>query len=118
MDKIIIFILRKLKKIVDNCYYNKYHLNKQEPLVRKMFPWITYVTDYRFVGDYLKGKDARDVSDLKKLILSFYWWEIAIATASKNFTRVEHLQVLVDFADSISDFHSEVLISNNNNENV
>lgn len=115
MQTLIFFLIRKAKKIVDNLYYNKYHLNKQEPLVRKMFPWITRVSEYDFVSTYLKDKQVSEISDLKKLILSFYWGEVALATSSKNFNRIEQLQVLVDFTDSISDFHSEVLISNNNN---
>lgn len=113
MKTFIIFLLRKSKKFIDNLYYNKYHIDKEEPLVRKMFPWITQVSEYKFVSEYLKDKNAHDISDLNKLILSYYWWEINLATTSKQFDRIEHLHSLVDFAESISDYHKEILIFNN-----
>lgn len=113
MNTFIIFALKKAKKFIDNLYYNKYHIGKQEPLARKMFPWITQVSDYRFVWDYLKDKSAHDISDLNQLVLSYYWWEINMATTNKKFDRIEHLNSLVEFTESISDYHSEVLISNN-----
>lgn len=113
MNTFIIFLLKKAKKFVDNLYYNKYHLNKEEPLVRKMFPWITQVSEYGFVWTYLKDKNAHDISDLNKLVLSYYWWEVNMATTNKNFDRIENLQSLVEFTESIFDYHSEVLISNN-----
>jgi hypothetical protein len=113
MNIFIIFLLKKAKKFVDNLYYNKYHIGKEEPLVRKMFPWITQVSEYRFVWDYLKDKTAHDISDLNKLVLSYYWWEVNMATTNKKFDRIEHLNSLIEFTESISDYHSEVLISNN-----
>lgn len=117
MNKIIIYLLKKAKKFIDNLYYNKYHLNNEEPLIRKMFPWISHVGDYNAVNDYLKNQAPSDLEDLKKLILSFYWWEVSNATTSRNFDYVKSLHCLVDFAESLSAYHSEILISNNT-ENV
>ena len=113
MNTFIIFLVKKSKKFIDNLYYNRYDINKTEPLARKMFPWITHVSDYRFVWTYLKDKTVREISDLNILILSYYWWEVALATQRKDFNCIEHLQSLIDFSDNLSDYHSEVLISNN-----
>lgn len=117
MDTIIIFIVKKLKHLVDNLYYSKYHINKSEPLVRKMFPWIDKVSEYSFVTEYVKDMHAHDISNLNRFILNYYWWEVAIATVQKNFEKIKDLNVLVELTETISDFHTEILISNHTDNN-
>ncbi len=106
-EPIILFILTKLKKIVDNWYYKKYHQFNQETLVRTMFPWIINVDSYGRLNTYLLTQSPSELDQLVKAIFSYYWAEVATLHSKYDYESVSQLKWLHDFALMLQSYSRE-----------
>jgi len=109
----MIIIITFFKNLIDKLYYSKYNLGNQEALIRKMFPWIKIVWEYSQLELFLKDKTAKDLSDIKMAIMSYYWGENARLTLEWKFEEIKRIQWLVDFCQSLTDYVNELISYNN-----
>jgi len=107
-DKAMIYILRKVKKIVDNLYYKKYHQFNQETLVRTMFPWLVNIDSYSRLNSFLVSQDPLQVRQLVQAILSYYWAEVSSYHAKYDYNAVAQLKWLYEFANWLDLYSREI----------
>lgn len=105
MKYIYRIILKWLKQKVDKLYKKEYNVT-QETLVREMFPWIYNVWEYKFLNNYIASHcSINEITDLIKVIHSFYWWEINQLIASWKIESINDYRWLLIFANNLKDFY-------------
>jgi hypothetical protein len=104
-------LIYKLKKYIDKLYYNKY-THDRETLIREMFPNIENIWEYKHIDFYLRNSTISQTNDLVKAIWAFYWWEVARLTKENKYDEIMKYQWLIDFSQTIKDYHEYVLTEN------
>lgn len=111
MKEFCFTMLTFVKKFIDKLYYSKY-TRSRETLIREVFPWINYIWDYSTVELFLKSSNPTAVSDLIKVITTFYWWEVNRLTIQNDFQWIVRYQGLLDFCQSLRDYQEYILEEN------
>jgi hypothetical protein len=101
-------IIILLKKIIDKIYYNRYYVWR-EILIRKIFPWIKNVWDYKKLNNFLKETDISSVNRLIEIVWDFYRWEVSRLSLEWKFSTIERYQWLLDFAQALEDYQMLLL---------
>lgn len=107
-------ILTLFKEYIDNLYYHKYSLGNRESVIRKSFPWITQVWEYRRLNEYLISMDRSTISKVNEALMSFYWWEAASLQQAGKCAEISNLRGIVDFVNSVDAYLQEASLLNKN----
>ena len=108
MRKIIMYILKKIKEKVDKQYYF-YYTQNNEMLIRQTFPWISLIDSYSYLELYVNWKSFIEIQNITNLITCYYWWEVSLAIAWKDYTKIEKLQSLLDLANNLILFKERLI---------
>jgi hypothetical protein len=106
-------IIKWLKKVIDKAYYSEYTYNR-ETLIREMFPWIISIWEYKNLNTFILNNNIENINSIVKIIWDYYWGEVQRYTFEKNFQKIESLQWLLDFSQSIKDYYEYASRLNNN----
>ena len=107
-------LIRWMKKKIDKIYYSKYHSGNREALIRETFPGIHEVWEYKQLDSYLVtlGEDSK--RQLINALMSFYWGEISILNANKNYQKASEYEWIVTFCSMVQAYVAELSILNEN----
>lgn len=74
VNAVIKFLVTKLKKYLDFLYYEKYHFNDEQKIVRTSFVSnLNFEKNfYKKLESYLLKSHPTEVSEFKEALLSFY----------------------------------------------
>lgn len=113
--KILLPIIKWLKFKFDKLYYSEYNFNR-ETLIRKMFPWLNAIWEYKKINEYIASHSYEETNKLIEILYSFYRWEVNMLVNSNKEDDVKYLKWVLDFALALERFREAYLIEKNNSE--
>lgn len=122
VNAVIKFLVIKLKKYLDFLYYEKYHFNDEQKIVRTSFVSnLNFEKNfYKKLENYLLKSHPTEVSEFKEALLSFYHWEVyEIVERSKRNPEVlkdiDRYAWILIFCDTVEDYLNSLNSLTNNN---
>lgn len=105
--------LTYVKGKVDKTYYAHYHAANRESLIRKAFPGITKEFGYDRLNEFLREFDVSGMKSVIKVLMSFYWAEIARCQAEGKFQEAERYVGISEFCAALEAYSEEAKLLNN-----
>lgn len=85
-------LLRWAKQKVDKTYYAKYDKANRDRLIRTAFPGITKELGYEKLNGYLKTHSTDEMRRMIRMLMSFYWVEVARTQATQKYDEARNYQ--------------------------
>lgn len=108
MNKTVATILKpiifSLKRYIDKLYFRIYNVSGRESMIRNMFPWHENINDYSYLSSYIANNDFSEITTIRKLLMSFYWNEVAELLSNGNVNEVAKYEGILKFVDLVSTY--------------
>lgn len=115
VNAVIKFVVTNLKNYLDFLYYEKYHFNDEQKIVRTSFVSNSNIEKdmYKKLNTFLSRSNRTEVNEIKEILLSFYHWEVQmILERSKRnpeiLKDIDRYAWILFFCDSVEDYINSI----------
>ena len=116
MRKIYMGLLLWLKKKLDRIYYSEYTFSR-ETLIRKMFPWVIDIWEYKKINEYIASHSFDEITKVIEIMYAFYWGEVNMLVHSWKEDEIKYLKWILDFSLTLQRFKEQYLIEQESSKN-
>ena len=106
-------VITPIKKYIDKLYFDIYNVSGRENMIRNMFPWHQHINDYSEMSDYIVSAEFWELTTFKKILMSYYWNEVAEHLSKGNINEVAKYEWILRFVDLVSTYKDYSLSINN-----